>query len=176
MSAYPQANSYQLVSAFARSHATGLPVPRLNASPFRAAVSSALRKLWEAVLGVCRMTTRIAACAGKLVIWPSGKRQPSLKAKQARPDRQKPVLATHAAGLTQRVTRMSSAQILERITRVRTAQQEAEAELAVLVDHAVVLGIGWPEIGTRLGVSRQAARQHYQRCHRDDASRQDRPT
>ena len=51
MSAYAQANSYQLVSAFARSHAIGLPVPRLNASPFRAAVSRALRKLsaWATV-------------------------------------------------------------------------------------------------------------------------------
>jgi len=68
---------------------------------------------------------------------------------------------------------MSSAQALERITRVRVAQQEAEAELAVLIDHAVGLGIGWPEIAIRLGVSRQAARQHYQRRHRDDASRRD---
>jgi hypothetical protein len=104
------------------------------------------------------------------------KRQPSPKAKQARPDRQKPAPAMQAGGLTQRVTRMSSAQVLERITRVRTAQREAEAELAVLVDHAIVLGIGWPEIGIRLGVSRQAARQHYQRRYRDDANRPDRPT
>lgn len=68
---------------------------------------------------------------------------------------------------------MSSAQVLERITRVRAAQQEAEAELAVLIDHAVGVGIGWPEIANRLGVSRQAARQHYQRRHRDDVSRRD---
>jgi hypothetical protein len=44
-SAYAQANSYQLVFAFVRSQVTGLPVATLNASPFRAAVSSALRKL-----------------------------------------------------------------------------------------------------------------------------------
>jgi hypothetical protein len=60
--------------------------------------------------------------------------------------------------------------LLERIEDVRAAQQEAEVELAVLVDHAVTLGIGWPEIATRLGVTRQAARQHYQRRHRDSAT------
>jgi len=49
-------------------------------------------------------------------------------------------------------------------------QEKAEAELAVLVDQAVKLDISWPEIATRLGVSRQAARQHYQRRHRDDTS------
>jgi hypothetical protein len=51
ISTYAQANSYQLVSAFTRSQITGLPVTRLNASPFRAAVSSALRKLsaWATV-------------------------------------------------------------------------------------------------------------------------------
>jgi hypothetical protein len=70
---------------------------------------------------------------------------------------------------------MSSAQVLERITRVHVAQQEAEGELAVLIEHAVGLGIGWPEIASRLGVSRQAARQHYQRRHRDDASHRDGP-
>jgi len=64
--------------------------------------------------------------------------------------------------------------VLERIEDARAAQQEAEAELAVLVDHAVSLGIGWPEIATRLGVTRQAARQHYQRRHRDSATRQNR--
>jgi hypothetical protein len=42
--------------------------------------------------------------------------------------------------------------VLERIEDAKAAQQEAEAELAVLVDHAVTLGIGWPEIATRLGV------------------------
>jgi len=45
MSTYKQANSYQVVSAFVRSQVTGLPVARLKISPFRAAVSSALRKL-----------------------------------------------------------------------------------------------------------------------------------
>jgi|SRR5215472_8710214 len=39
MSTSAQANSYQLVSACARSQVTGLRVTRLNASPSRAAVS-----------------------------------------------------------------------------------------------------------------------------------------
>jgi predicted transcriptional regulator len=67
-------------------------------------------------------------------------------------------------------------QVLERIKRARVAQQEAEAELAALIDHAVGLGIGWPEIADQLGVTRQAARQHYQRRHRKDANRRDRAT
>src|SRR5215813_384380 len=45
MSTYEQANSYHVVSDFIRSHPVGLPVARLKASPFRAEVSSALRKL-----------------------------------------------------------------------------------------------------------------------------------
>lgn len=66
---------------------------------------------------------------------------------------------------------MSPSQVLDRIRRARVAQQEAEAELAALIDHAVGLGIGWPEIAAELGVTRQAARQHYHRHHREDASR-----
>jgi hypothetical protein len=64
--------------------------------------------------------------------------------------------------------------VLERIERARLTREEAEAELTVLVDQAVGLGIGWPEIAARLGVTRQAARQHYLRRHRDSASHQDR--
>jgi hypothetical protein len=70
-------------------------------------------------------------------------------------------------GPTKRISGLSPPQVLERIEDAKAAQQEAEAELAVLVDQAVMLGIGWPEIATRLGVTRQAARQHYQRRHRD---------
>jgi hypothetical protein len=66
---------------------------------------------------------------------------------------------------------LSTPQVLERIEYAKTAQEEAEAELAVLVDQAVILGIGWPEIASRLGVTRQAARQHYQRRHRDRTTR-----
>jgi predicted transcriptional regulator len=69
---------------------------------------------------------------------------------------------------------MPAAQVLEQIERNRIAQQRAEAALAKLVDQAVGLGIGWPEIATRLGVTRQAARQHYQRRHRGSVSVQDR--
>ena len=69
---------------------------------------------------------------------------------------------------------MSPSQVLEQIRRSRIAQQEAEVKLAVLVDHAVTLGIGWPQIADQLGVTRQAARQHYHRRHSDGASGQDR--
>jgi len=77
-------------------------------------------------------------------------------------------------GQAKRVTRIPTSQLLERIERARAAQRKAEAELAMLVDQAVGLGIGWPEIATRLGVTRQAARQHYQRRHRDSLTAQDR--
>ena len=71
---------------------------------------------------------------------------------------------------------MSPSQVLEQIRRVRIAQQEAEAELAALIDCAVGLGIVWPEIADRLGVTRQAARQYYRRRHPEDANRRDRGT
>jgi hypothetical protein len=60
--------------------------------------------------------------------------------------------------------------VLERIERTRLQRDELNAELAGLIDHAVSLRIGWPDIAQRLGVSRQAARQHYQRRHRDGVS------
>jgi hypothetical protein len=41
-------------------------------------------------------------------------------------------------------------------------------QFGVVIDQAVTLGIGWPDIATRLGVTRQAARQLYQCRHRDD--------
>jgi hypothetical protein len=66
----------------------------------------------------------------------------------------------------QRAARLGPAQVLEKITRARIARDEAEAELAALIDRAVTVGVSWPEIARRLGVSRQAARQHYQRRHR----------
>jgi predicted ArsR family transcriptional regulator len=69
---------------------------------------------------------------------------------------------------------MRAAQVLEQIERTRIAQQRAEAALAKLVDQAVGLGIGWPEIAGRLGVTRQAARQHYQRRHRGSVTAQER--
>jgi hypothetical protein len=71
----------------------------------------------------------------------------------------------------ERIARLSPAKVLERISRARLQRDELDAELALLVDHAVSLRIGWPDIAQRLGVSRQAARQHYQRRHSNGASR-----
>jgi hypothetical protein len=111
---------------------------------------------------------------GKLGPMARPKRQPSPKTRRGQPDRRHQAPETKPPDLAQRVPRMSPAEVLERIGRTRTTQQETEAELAVLVDRAVGLGIGWPEIAAEVGVTRQAARQHYQRRHRDDASRQGR--
>jgi hypothetical protein len=61
--------------------------------------------------------------------------------------------------------------VLEKITRARIAREKAGQELTALADHAVAVGAGWPEIGGRLGVSQQAARQQYQRRHRGDTAR-----
>jgi hypothetical protein len=77
-------------------------------------------------------------------------------------------------GTAKRIARLAAAEVLERISRTRLQRDELDAELALLIDHAVSLGIGWPDVARRLGVSRQAARQQYQRRHRDGASRQDR--
>jgi hypothetical protein len=74
------------------------------------------------------------------------------------------------ANPTERIARLSPSQVLERITRARLHQKKLDAELAALIDHAVELGVGWPDIAHRLGVTRQAARQHYQRRHRDDTA------
>ena len=71
---------------------------------------------------------------------------------------------------TERATRLSRPQVLERITKATLHKKELDAELAALIDQAVALGIGWPDIAHRLGVTRQAARQHYQRRHRDDTA------
>jgi hypothetical protein len=69
---------------------------------------------------------------------------------------------------------MTATQVLDQIERTRIAQLRAETALAKLVDQAVSLGIGWPEIAARLDVTRQAARQHYQRRHRGSMTAQDR--
>jgi hypothetical protein len=74
------------------------------------------------------------------------------------------------------VSQLSPPEVLERIKRAQVARQAAESELVALVDHAVSLGIGWPEIAAQLGVTRQAARQSYQRRRRDHASRPERIT
>jgi len=71
----------------------------------------------------------------------------------------------------ERIGRLSRLQVLERITKARLHQKELDAELAALMDQAVALGIGWPDIAQCLGVTRQAARQQYQLRHRGDPSR-----
>jgi hypothetical protein len=77
-------------------------------------------------------------------------------------------------GPAERIARLSPAKVLERINRARLQRDELDAELTLLIDHAVSLRIGWPDIARCLSVSRQAARQQYQRRHRDGVSRQDR--
>jgi hypothetical protein len=74
----------------------------------------------------------------------------------------------------QRDSQLSPSEVLERIEGARLTREKVDAKLAVLVDQAVDMGIGWPEIAARLGVTRQAARQHHQRRHRHGASCQDR--
>jgi len=71
-----------------------------------------------------------------------------------------------------RVSQLPEAQLLERIRLVRLDRDDAEAQLAMLIDSAVSNGICWPQIATQLGVTRQAARQQYQRRHPGGISRQ----
>jgi hypothetical protein len=99
------------------------------------------------------------------------KRRSRARVKHAQPrgSQQAPV---ELAGSTQRVTHPSAVQVLKQIEHVRHVRDEADEELAMLIDHAVDMGIGWPEIAAPLGVTRQAARQHYQRRHRDDGDHQ----
>jgi hypothetical protein len=101
------------------------------------------------------------------------KRRPGPRAKHAQPGprHQAPV---GPPGLAPRGSRLSPPQLLERIERARITRDKAEADLAVLIDRAVGLGVGWPEIAAKLGVTRQAARQHYQRRHRDGIGPQNR--
>ena len=101
------------------------------------------------------------------------KRRPGPGAKHGRPGWQQQAPA-EPTGPAQRVSPLSAAQVLEQIEHARLVRDEAEAELAVLIDRAVGLSVGWPEIAARLGVTRQTARQHYQRRHRDGSSCRDR--
>jgi hypothetical protein len=114
----------------------------------------------------------IVASARMLETMSKPKRRPSTRTNHPQSDR-RPAPAEPPVQVEQD-SPVSPSQVLERIKYVRVALQHAEAELAALVDHAVGLGIGWPEMAAQLGVTRQAARQHYQRRHRDHAIRQDR--
>jgi predicted transcriptional regulator len=98
------------------------------------------------------------------------KRRPKIRYVQPRWPQERAELP----GPPQREAQLTPPEVLERIEQARLTREKADAELATLVDQAVGMGIGWPEIAARLDVTRQAARQHYQRRHRHDASRQDR--
>ena len=97
------------------------------------------------------------------------RRKPVPRARKAQPDRRDPAPASQP-GASKRVTQLSVAELLEQIRQVRIERDEAEAELAKLIDAAVSQGLGWPQIASQLGVTRQAARQQYQRRHPDGVS------
>jgi len=91
--------------------------------------------------------------------------------KRPRPDyRVRAPAAPHRPA--QRIARLSRAEVLERISRAKHQREELDAELAMLIDHAVALGIFWPQIAERLRVTRQAARQQHKRRHREDTRQQ----
>jgi len=96
-------------------------------------------------------------------------------AKESKPRRDNRARESAAPpGPAERIARLSPAKALERISRARLQRDQLDAELALLIDHAVSLNIGWPDIARCLGISRQAARQHYQRRHSEGVGRQDR--
>jgi hypothetical protein len=103
-----------------------------------------------------------------LVAMGKSERQPRVR--HVRPQQRHPTAAEPASS-SRRASQVTPDLVLERIERTRLALDQAEAELAELIDHAVGMGMGWPDIATRLGVTRQAARQQYHRRHR---SRRDR--
>jgi hypothetical protein len=79
------------------------------------------------------------------------KRRSRPRAKQVQPDGRVP---SEPADQAQGDSQTSPSQVLELIKHARVAQRQADAELASLVDHAVGLGVGWPEIAAQLGVTR----------------------
>jgi len=93
------------------------------------------------------------------------------RARNAQPDRRDQAPARPPAP-PKRVIQLSDAELLEQIRQVRIERDDAETELAMLIDTAVSQGIGWPQIASHLGVTRQAARQQYQRRHFCDVSHQ----
>ena len=98
------------------------------------------------------------------------KRRPDPRAKQVQPGAAPVARRADRSGATGHPLVTTPGARADRALARRS--DEAEAELAVLIDHAVGFGIGWPEIAAKLGVTRQGARQHYQRRHRDGASGQ----
>lgn len=94
-----------------------------------------------------------------------------LRARKAQPDRRDQAPARRSSP-PKRVTQLSDVELLEQIKQVRTERDDAETELAILIDTAISQGIGWPQIASQLGVTRQAARQQYQRRHFGGVSHQ----
>jgi hypothetical protein len=70
------------------------------------------------------------------------------------------------------VSHLPEAELLDQIRLARVDRDDAEADLAKLIDAAVSHGVGWPQIASQLGVTRQAARQQYQRRHAERVSDQ----
>jgi hypothetical protein len=64
------------------------------------------------------------------------------------------------------VSHLPEAELLERIRQARIERDETEEELAMLIEAAVIRGLGWPQIAAQLGMTRQGARQRYQRRQR----------
>lgn len=75
------------------------------------------------------------------------------KRTQPRKDHQdrSPAASSSATGW---IAGLSVADLLERISRARLHRDELDAELALLVDRAVNLRIGWPEIAAQPKVCR----------------------
>jgi hypothetical protein len=93
--------------------------------------------------------------------------KPKRRAHQRSRQAARPIPAQHVpvdvARPPQPPSERSVTDMLELLKRGRSARDEAEAKLDSLIDRAVNLGIGWPEIAAHLGVTRQAARQCFLR-------------
>jgi hypothetical protein len=98
-----------------------------------------------------------------------GMAKPKRRARQRARQAARPIPAQHEPADVGRplqpLSERSVTEMLELLRRGRSARDEAEAKLDSLIDRAANLGIGWPEIAAQLGVTRQAARQRYQRRH-----------
>jgi hypothetical protein len=81
------------------------------------------------------------------------KRPAKLRDAQPGPQHQEP---GGPSGPAQRISQLSPARVLDRIERAQLARQATEAELRALVDHAVGLRIGWPEIAAQIRMSGQS--------------------
>jgi hypothetical protein len=71
------------------------------------------------------------------------KRQPRVR--HVQPGRRHQARA-ESPGTPPRASQLSPPEVLELIERARISRDEVEAELTGLIDQAVGMGIGWPEI------------------------------